>query len=77
MLEELEKTKPDIILSDIVMKGIPGEDLIKLVKERDDTIKCIAMTGNVGEEDTKRYNDLGFQEIIKKPFDLDEIKKAI
>jgi signal transduction histidine kinase/ligand-binding sensor domain-containing protein/DNA-binding response OmpR family regulator len=62
---------PDLIISDIVMKGLNGLDLCKTLKE-DETVShipIILLTGTSSEETQLKSMEIGADDYIKKPFD--------
>lgn len=62
---------PDLIISDIVMKGLNGLDLCKTLKD-DETVShipIILLTGTSSEETQLKSMELGADDYIKKPFD--------
>jgi len=62
---------PDLIISDIVMKGLNGLDLCKTLKE-DETVShipIILLTGTSSEETQLKSMELGADDYVKKPFD--------
>ncbi len=64
---------PDLIISDIVMKGLNGLDLCKTLKE-DETVShipIILLTGTSSEETQLKSMEIGADDYIKKPFDKD------
>ena len=70
-LNALEKTKFDIVLLDINMPNLTGEELIKRKKElNQDNSKTpfLALTGNNSKDDIEGYKNIGFEDVIPKPF---------
>ncbi|MEO6549935.1 MAG: two-component regulator propeller domain-containing protein [Ferruginibacter sp.] len=64
---------PDLIISDIVMKGLNGLDLCKTLKE-DETVShipIILLTGTSSDETQLKSMEIGADDYIKKPFDND------
>lgn len=66
---------PDIILSDIGMPPPNGFELRKILSESDDTanIPFIFVTAKSSQEDKLRGLDLGADDYITKPFDVQEL----
>lgn len=64
---------PDLIISDIVMKGLNGLDLCRTLKA-DETVShipIILLTGTSSEEMQLQSMESGADDYIKKPFDKD------
>jgi signal transduction histidine kinase len=70
--------RPDVIITDIGMPGQDGYDLLNLVhadpRLRD--VPVIAATGYVGSEQA-RMAEMGFAATLSKPFELDELMRAL
>jgi DNA-binding NtrC family response regulator len=72
IISDISLVKPDLILMDLWIPEIGGENAIKLMKNHKATqhIPVILFSANVGIEDIfKRTNADGF---IKKPFEIHE-----
>ena len=70
-LKMLEKDNlPDLILLDIIMPGMNGHEIIKIIKENDRTrnIPVIFITGLDSVEDEEEGFNLGAVDYIVKPF---------
>ncbi|NQU57976.1 MAG: response regulator [Rhodospirillales bacterium] len=65
--------KPDLILLDVMMPGIDGFEVCKLLKADPDTqqVPIIFLTGKADEKDIARGLELGAIDYITKPFDPD------
>ena len=65
----LAPDKPDLILLDIMMPGISGYEVCKILKDDPDTqdIPVIFLTAMIGTEDEKRGLELGAADFITKP----------
>tara|TARA_R110001592_G_scaffold75225_1_gene227840 strand:+ start:2161 stop:3690 length:1530 start_codon:yes stop_codon:yes gene_type:complete len=70
-LDALRAERFDIVLLDINMPNLSGEDLIKqkeaYAKENANT-PFIALTGNSSKQDIRGYLEVGFVDVIPKPF---------
>jgi signal transduction histidine kinase/CheY-like chemotaxis protein/CHASE3 domain sensor protein len=80
-LEELPKTRPDVLVSDIGMPGMDGYSLIQQVRalpsERGGQTRAIALTAFARNEDAERALAAGFQMHIAKPVEIPRLAKAI
>lgn len=75
----LDDSPIDLIILDIGLPWINGLELAKLLKENDDLkhIPLIFVSGKTSDFDVKRGFDAGADDYIKKPFDVDKIKKTV
>ena len=65
----LEKEKIDLILLDLMLPGITGEEIIKKIK----SIPIIIISAKVSKEDKINSLLIGANDYITKPFDMDEL----
>jgi len=72
-LEALERTPPEILLTDIVMPGMQGLDLVGRAKRIHPDITAIVMTGFVEEFSYDEAVRTGAADFIKKPFTVQEL----
>lgn len=75
----LDDTPIDMLILDVGLPWINGFELAKLLKEHDDLkdIPLIFISGKTSEMDVKRGFQVGADDYIKKPFDIDKIKKTV
>jgi len=67
---------PDVLVSDIGMRGEDGYTLIREIRRRVDavrTVPAIALTGYAGAEDRRRALREGYDVHLAKPVDPDEL----
>lgn len=77
-LDMVSKNKYDLILLDIMMPNMNGEETItKLKQDPDFNIPVIALTADALQGAKEKYLDLGFTDYISKPFSKDQIKYKI
>jgi PAS domain S-box-containing protein len=73
--------QPDVLLSDIGMPGEDGLDLIRQIRASAEAAVCampaIALTAYARPEDRARVLEAGYQMHVAKPFDIDELMRAI
>ena len=77
--EVVDDSALDLIILDIGLPWINGFELAKLMKENEDLkeIPLIFVSGKTGDVDVKRGFDVGANDYIKKPFDVDQIRKTV
>ena len=76
-LEIVRTEFPDLVLLDMKIPGMDGLEILKHIKQMDESIKVIMMTA-YGELDMiKEASDLGALMHFTKPFDIDELRIAV
>lgn len=75
----LDDNPIDLIILDIGLPWINGLELAKLLKEHEDLkhIPLVFVSGKTGDLDVKRGFDAGADDYIKKPFDIEKMKKTV
>lgn len=75
----LDRTPPDILISDIGMPGRDGYDLIRRIRARLEpgAVPAVALTAFAHAEDRNRALAAGFQAHIAKPVDPDELVAVV
>jgi signal transduction histidine kinase/CheY-like chemotaxis protein len=81
VLEELEQTQPDLLVSDIGMPEMNGYMLIRQVRqlppEQGGRIPAIALTAYAAEYDQQEALSAGFQQHLSKPIEPDKLVEII
>ena len=80
--EGLQKilNKPDpfeLVLTDSRMPELDGLGLVKELRARKFSGKIMVLSGCLDNDDITRYTELAVDEIMRKPFDLKEFRKAV
>jgi two-component system, OmpR family, aerobic respiration control protein ArcA len=75
----LDDTPVDLILLDVGLPWINGFELAQLLKEHKDLkkIPLVFVSAMSSDDDMKRAFELGANDYIKKPFDIDKLKKTV
>lgn len=76
-LEQLSSCRPDVILSDIKMPDLDGLELLKKIRENDQTISVVIMTGYGTIDMAVQALKDGAYDFLQKPFDKDHIVRVI
>jgi DNA-binding response OmpR family regulator len=71
-LNILNQEKCDVILLDLMLPGIQGEDLIKLIRQFSD-VYIIVLSAKVDLKDRIDVISLGADDYMTKPFSMDEV----
>jgi DNA-binding NtrC family response regulator len=69
----LEKNTADLIISDLKMPGLSGLEFLEWVRNRDQTIPFVLITGFSTLDNAIDALRLGANDFIKKPYDIDEL----
>lgn len=72
-LEKLQDGRPHLVLLDVSMPGIDGIETLRHLRERDDYVSVIFVSGKSDIEDVIRGLDVGADDYIRKPFDTLEL----
>lgn len=69
----------DLILLDIGLPWINGFELAQMLKEHRDlkNIPLVFISGSNNEDDVKKAFKIGADDFIKKPFDIELLKKTV
>ncbi len=78
-LEALAEFKPDCILLDVMMPGMDGPTVLKMLRQIPEhaTTPVIFMTAKVQASEIAQYKALGALDVIPKPFDPVALPAAI
>lgn len=76
-LEIFNHDRPDVVLSDIRMPRMSGQDLLREIKRIDPTVPVIMMSGHGDIEDTVEALRAGAQDFFQKPFKMGSLMSSI
>ena len=76
-LERYFVEKPDIVLLDLVMKGMYGLDVLTKLRELDPNVKVIVVTADIQTSSQDLVRDAGGVAFVNKPFDRQDIRSAV
>lgn len=78
-LQELDKTAPDLIISDINMPDINGLELLKALRANPETesIPFILVTANNAADDIAAAFNMGADDYLTKPFSVVELQARV
>lgn len=75
----LDDNPIDLIVLDVGLPWVNGFELAKLMRESEDlkNIPLIFVSAKTSELDIRRGFEVGANDYIKKPFDVDNVKKTV
>ena len=66
--------RPDLVLTDLLMPTMTGEDLIRSIRQLDATVPIIVMTANIQKPAREKVEALGVTGFVTKPVIGESIK---
>ncbi len=72
-LHLFDENEFDLVISDIMMPGMSGMDLLHMIRERNPEVAVIMITGNPTTDLTVSAIKKGAVDFITKPFDIDDL----
>lgn len=76
-LEAIGATRYDILLLDVNVPNIDGFEILTYLREIGNTTPAIYITSLAGMSDLKKGFDLGADDYLRKPFELEELDARI
>lgn len=76
-LDYAHENKYDIILMDIQLPDISGNDVVKDIREFDTTTPIIAQTASRTPDETEESIEAGCSSVLIKPFTIDDLSEAV
>ena len=76
-LEYIFSTEYDVIVSDIMLPGIDGFEILKRIREKEIKTPVLLLTALDGIEDRVKGLDYGADDYLVKPFAFDELMARI
>jgi len=75
----LDEVTPDLVLMDVGLPWLNGFELGQMLKEHRYLrhIPLVFVSGKTSDEDVKRAFEIGADDYIKKPFEIDNLKKTV
>lgn len=72
-LERYFLEKPDVVLLDLVMRGMYGLDVLEKLRQLDPLAKVVVVSADVQTSSQQLVDQAGAKAFITKPFDREEI----
>jgi DNA-binding response OmpR family regulator len=76
-LELYNTHKTKIIITDLSMPIMDGDELCRKIRESDSTCKIYAMSGYNNILENSSQHNVGFDEFISKPFDYSKVVELV
>ncbi|WP_145330794.1 response regulator transcription factor [Paenibacillus xylanexedens] len=59
--------KPDLITTDLLMPGLNGQDMLRLIREKDQNVKIIILSADIQKATREEVEELGISGFLNKP----------
>ena len=76
-LERYYLEKPDVVLLDLVMRGMYGLDVLQKIREFDADARIVVVSADIQSSSHELAEQAGAKAFINKPFDKAEILVAL
>lgn len=76
-LERIATARPDILITDLFMPEMDGDELVKALRARGETIPVIGLTAAVVGDDMERFHTVGVHTVMSKPIDMATLRREI
>lgn len=78
-LKAVEASQPpvDLVILDIMLPGMSGYEVCERLRERDTELPILMLSARTLPEDRARGFDVGTNQYLSKPFDLDELLSRV
>lgn len=76
-LDQLKKMNFDIILLDLHMPGLNGFETFKAIRKNEIDTPVVALTADAFDDTREKVNELGFNDMLIKPYRAEELVKLI
>jgi two-component system, chemotaxis family, chemotaxis protein CheY len=76
-LERYFLDKPDVVLLDLVMKGMYGLEVLEKLRQMDPDVKVVVVSADVQSSSHELVQEAGGKAFLNKPFDRTELIQAV
>lgn len=80
-LEKMRRHRYDLVLMDLIMPDLSGIEVVQRIRQEAPPPLCdvpvVALTANLAEDAVKECLNLGFKEVLPKPFTREALLQAI
>jgi CheY-like chemotaxis protein len=76
-LAAIAEDEVDLVVTDLVMPKMGGEELLSRLRAADPALRVVAMTGHVVDRDIDSLRAAGFDAALPKPFSIDDLLAVV
>ncbi len=75
--ETFKSVKPQLTFLDVVMPGVSGIDLLRMIKQYDPSAKVIMVTSHISQNTLNQIKEARADWVLQKPFDESKLEEII
>jgi two-component system KDP operon response regulator KdpE len=75
-LDAVRARAPQLVLLDLELPGMPGEDVLRAVKERSPDVRVLVMSGKPSR-DLAHALATGADGVLRKPFKMSDLDRSV
>lgn len=76
-LRIIEEFEPDVVLLDLKLPGIMGEELLRFLRRHRPWVRVVVISGIADPEAPERTFRMGAREYLRKPFGLGTLRNRL
>jgi CheY-like chemotaxis protein len=78
-LERIEQSRPDMVLLDVLLPGLAGSEVCRLIKESAQTreMPVVAITASVAANTRERMSEVGADAFLLKPIAVSDLNRVV
>ncbi len=78
-LEKIESDRPDMVLLDVLLPGLSGNEVCRLIKEtaRTSDIPVVAITASVAADTREKMSEVGADAFLLKPIEVSDLNRVV
>jgi CheY-like chemotaxis protein len=69
--------RPALVLTDLLMPGVTGLEVIRTIRSLDDRVPVVLVTGQAAFQKSAVAHRYGFTAVLSKPFGLNELEAVV
>jgi len=75
-IKSLDRTRPDLVTLDLVLRGMDGLETLRQIKERLADVPVVMLSGHGQARNIVEAMKLGASDFLRKPFEVEELEVA-
>jgi CheY-like chemotaxis protein len=77
VLDVITDVKPDLVLLDVLLPGLSGSEVCRVIKETSRDIPVVAITASLSAQTRERMESVGADGFLLKPIDVSDLNRVI